>query len=393
MPFREASVEQQRAELVASAGGGSVAVAVAEACRRFGISRQTGYRWLGRAARGEGLADRPSRPRSSPGQTPEEVERAVLALRDAHPAWGGRTLRHALLAGGGLDPDEVPAASTITAILGRHGRLRPPEERVRPRVRFEHDAPNALWQVDFMGHEALAPGAGRVHPLCLLDDHSRFALAVDACADQRKATVQGALEAAFRRHGLPAAILADNGPPWGTSGAGGVTALEAWLLRLGVRLRHGRAYHPQTRGKVERFRRAAAAEAFGPAPFPDLAAAQRAFDRFREDYNLRRPHAALDLKTPRTRYLDSPRSFPDELPEPVFGPDDAVRVVRSQGSVSFRGTSRFVGTGLAGERVAVRPTADDGVLAVVYFGARVATIDLRDGTMEQAGVTQVPEHP
>lgn len=391
MPFREASVEQQRGEFVALVGGG--AVAVAEACRRFGISRQTGYRWLGRAARGEGLADRPSRPRSSPGRTPDGVERAVLALRDAHPRWGGRKLHHALRAGGGLDPDDVPAPSTITAILERHGRLRPPEERVRPWTRFEHDAPNALWQVDFMGHEPLAPGAGRVHPLCLLDDHSRFALAVDACADQQKGTVRAALEAAFRRHGLPAAILADNGPPWGTSGAGGVTALEAWRLRHGVRLRHGRAYHPQTQGKVERFHRTVAAEAFGPAPFPDLAAAQRAFDRFREDYNLRRPHAALGFEPPRKRYEDSPRPFPRQPPEQAFGPDDAVRAVRSQGSVSFKGTSRFVGTGLAGERVAVRPTPEDGVFAVVYFAARVGTIDLRDGTMEPEGVTQVPEHP
>lgn len=374
MPIVERSAMAQKLEFVtlASREGANVTAL----CARFGMARSTGCELLRRwRAEGEaGLAPRSRRPRSSPGRTPPEVEAAVLALRDAHPAWGGRKLAAALERAGFA----APAPSTITAILERHGRLRPPEERSRPWTRFEREAPNELWHLDFMGHKPPAPGAGRVHPLCLLDDHSRYALAVAACADQQKKTVQAALEAAFRCHGLPGAILADNGPPWGTGGAGGVTALEARLLRLGVRLRHGRAYHPQTQGKVERFHRTVAAEAFGPAPFPDLAAAQRGFDAFRGEYNLRRPHAALGLEPPAKHFWASPRGFPDRLPEQAFGPDDRVRAVRSTGRVSFKGRSRFVGRGLAGERVAVRPTAEDGVHAVVHFGVRVATIDLRE---------------
>ena len=385
MPFREASVEQQRAEFVELAGGG--AVSVAEACRRFGISRQTGYRWLGRAAAGEGLGDRPSRPRASPHRTPPAVEAAILALRAEHPTWGAAKLRAALARRGVA----VPAVSTVHVVLARGGAL----SRERPQTgrwtRFEREAPNELWQIDFMGHRALAPGAGRVHPLAVIDDHSRYALALAACADQRRETVRAVLEAAFRRHGLPWAVLADNGPPWGSSGAGGVTALEAWLIRLGVAPRHGRAYHPQTQGKVERFHGTVAAEAFGPAPFADLAAAQRAFDRFRGAYNRERPHQALGFEPPAARWRASPRPFPEREPRPEYGPDDEVRLVRGQGAISFRGRPWFVGRGLAGEPVAVRPTAADGVFAVVYCLTRVATIDLVRGTVAGRGVTQVAE--
>jgi transposase InsO family protein len=377
MPFEGRGVDEVRREFaeLANREGANLA----ELCRRYGVSRPTGRLWRDRyrAAGAAGLAERSRRPRSSPGRTPDGVEAAVLALRDAHPAWGGRKLHHALRAGGGLDPGAVPAPSTITAILERHGRLRPAEERVRPWRRFEREEPNDLWQMDFMGHRALAAG-GRVHPLAVLDDHSRFALVLAACPDRRRETVRPRLEAAFRRHGLPRAILADNGPPWGTSGAGGVTALEAWLLRLGVRLLHGRPYHPQTQGKVERFHGTVAAEVFAGPPPADLAACQRRFDVWRDAYNRERPHQALGFAAPLVRWQPAPRPFPDALPEPVYGPDDHVRVVRDQGAISFRNRSRFVGRGLAGERVAVRPTTDDGVFAVVYCSVRVALFDDRD---------------
>src|SRR5215203_2419228 len=170
-----------------------------------------------------------------------------------------------------------------------------------------------------MGHLPLADGH-RVHPLTLLDDHSRFALGLVACPHEQRPVVQDQLTLAFRRYGLPVAILTDNGPPWGTSGAGGVTALEAWLLRLGVGLWHGRAYHPQTQGKVERF--------------PGTVAA-----------------ALPDHRPPASRYAPSPRAFPEAVPPISYGPDDQVRKVRDRGSISFRNRIHFVGRGLVGEPV------------------------------------------
>ena len=358
--------ERQEFVAFASLEGGNVSAL----CDAYGISRKTGYKWLTRAAAAQPLADRSRRPSSSPTQTPPAMEARILALRAEHPAWGGRKLHHRLVAQGVAD---VPAPSTITAILRRHGLLAP-EPAPRDFVRFEHPAPNDVWQMDFMGHRPL--DADRVHPWTLLDDHSRFALALAACANEQHATVKTQLTAVFRHYGLPRAILADNGSPWATAGRGGLTALEAWLLRHGVDPWHGRPRHPQTQGKVERFHGTIAAEVFAHRSLADLAAAQVHFDVFRSCYNLERPHEALGYAVPASRYTPSARPFPDIVPPVTYGPDDIVRTVSIHGSISWRGRRHFVSRGLAGEPVALRPTLEDPVWEVVYCHRHVATIDL-----------------
>ena len=199
-----------------------------------------------------------------------------------------------------------------------------------------------------------------------------------ACPCERQETVREHLTACFRRYGLPRAVLTDNGPPWGTSGAGGITALEAWLVRLGVVPCHGRAYHPQTQGKVERLHGTIVADVFAHRSLPDLAACQPAFAAFRQGYNHDRPHEALGYAVPADRYEASPRTFPEELPAIVYGPGDQVRLVRAQGAISFRNRSWFVSRGLIGLPVAVRPTTTDGVFRVLFCHREVATIDLAE---------------
>jgi transposase InsO family protein len=139
--------------------------------------------------------------------------------------------------------------------------------------RFVTDAPNDLWQIDFMGQPDLP--TGKVHPLTVLDDHSRFALLVAACATEQAEIVAAHVLMLFRRYGLPRRILTDNGSPWGTAGTPGLTALEASWLRLGIAVAHGRPRHPQTQGKVERLHRTIWAEVRGIHAFPDLGIAQR----------------------------------------------------------------------------------------------------------------------
>jgi len=311
MPWGEVTVPSQRQEFVRLAE--QPGANVRELCRRFGISPKTGYKWRARfAVDGPGgLEDRVRRPQHSPLRTGAALEARIVALRDVYPDWGSRKLRALLLR---ERPEMVPCASTITAVLRRHHRM--DEARSVPAAwqRFEHEAPNQLWQMDFKGHFPLVGvRAGRCHPLTVLDDHSRFNLGLRACAWERQETVQEELKGMFRRYGLPLRITADNGSPWGNSNGEGFTALRAWLVRIGVSLSYSRPYHPQTQGKDERFHRTLKAELLVRQSFDSLTSAQDAFDRWRDRYNLVRPHEALGLEPPVSRYRPSPRPFPEVL--------------------------------------------------------------------------------
>jgi len=374
MPWQEVSTMSLRQEFITMVQHGTIPVS--ELCRRFRVSRKTGYKWLARlTAEGEaGLADRSRRPQHSPRRTPVEMEAAVVALRETHPAWGGRKLRRRLQDVGYRD---VPAPSTLTAILHRHGRIEAAESPKHTAfIRFEHEAPNQLWQMDFKGHFALAQG--RCHPLTVLDDHSRFNVLLRACANEQGATVQAALTETFRRYGLPERMTMDHGSPWGADPAHPFTAVTVWLIRLGIRVGHSRPYHPQTQGKDERFHRTLAVECLRAQTFRDLPHCQGRFNDFRHSYNCERPHEALRLAVPASRYAPSPRAFPEGLPPIEYAPGDTVRKVQAKGELCYRGQVFRVSTALRGYPVALRPTTTDGRLAVYFCHHRVAEIDMRD---------------
>ncbi len=375
MPWTEVSVMSQRLELVSLAQreGNNMR----ELCRRFGVSPSTGYKWLQRFSDGGAAAmvDQPRRPHHSPQRTPLEVEQVVLAVRDAHPAWGARKLRVWLLARG---HEHLPSPSTITAILQRQGRTDPVEGRKHKTwQRFEHQAPNQLWQMDFKGHFPLS--TGRCHPLTVLDDHSRFALGLEACPDETAKTVQQRLTTIFRCYGLPDRMVMDNGSPWGSDEDHHYTPLTVWLLRLGIAVSHGRPYHPQTQGKDERFHRTLKAEVLQGRTFVDLTQCQRTFDPWRTLYNLERPHEALGMAVPASRYQVSFRSFPETLPPVEYGPDDLVRRAGDRGRISVFGRDFKVGRAFKGFPVAIRPAADDGTFNVFFMTYNIAQINLRQG--------------
>lgn len=372
MPWKERDLMSLRREFIILAN--QPESNVRDLCRRFEISAPTGYKWMDRyAVEGdEGLRDHSRRPKRSPARTLPELEEAVLSVRDAHPAWGGRKIRARMLA---LGHKRVPAASTITDILRRNGRLDPAESiKHTPWKRFEYDAPNQLWQMDFKGHFPMRDK--RCHALTILDDHSRFSVGLYAYTDERTETVQGGLTGAFRRYGLPERILADNGPPWGGESDHGFTPLTVWLYRLGVEVIHGKPYHPQTQGKEERFHRTLTAEVLRHERFTDQQHCQRRFDRWRDIYNLDRPHEALDLEVPASRYKVSERRFPENLPPIDYPPGVEVRKVQAGGWLSLGGKEYKVPKAFRGQPVALTPGEVDGLMEVWFCNHIVAKIDL-----------------
>jgi transposase InsO family protein len=383
MPWREVSAMEERREFVRLAM--MEGVNRRELCRRFGVSPDIGYKWLARAEAGEDLADRSRRPLTSPSRSAEAVEAAVLSVRDEHPAWGARKIA-AVLRRNGVEP---PAVSTVHAILGRHGRIDPwPASPGTAWSRFERGAPNELWQMDFKGWVRLADREP-LHPLTVVDDHSRYSPCLTACGDQRGETIKPPLVMAFRRYGMPLAFFVDNGAPWGDPRGGEIwTRFAVWLLKLGIEVIHSRPYHPQSRGKVERFHRTLAAELLDLRPFASLDQAQHAFNRWREVYNHDRPHEALDQNVPASAYRPSPRGFPEILPEPQYDIGDIVRSVSTtKAYISFKGRLWSVPKAFCGERLAIRPLNVDGLYGVFFASHKIGSIDLT----KPKSVSHVPE--
>lgn len=373
MPWKESNQMSSRLEFAMLAAEPNTDMQAL--CLSFGVSRKTGYKWrnLYLEHGKEGLNDRSKRPLSMPRRCSARVEEQVLALHKRYPCWGARKLR-ALL------PDDIaPHPNTIAAILRRHGcQLVPQSDRTRPATkRFEHEAPNQLWQMDFKGHFALTdPRAGRCHPLTVLDDYSRFSIALTACSGETGDEVRSALTRAFQLYGLPERITCDNGPPWGTSGHETLSRLEVWLIRLGIRVSHSRPLHPQTQGKDERFHRTLKRDLLARFGFNSISACQVAFDEWRDQYNLIRPHEALGQKPPITRYHRSARALPAQPPAIEYDHEDIVRRVRQHGQLTFKGHDYFVGEGLTGEHVAIRPANEDGLFQVIFCNREVTQIQL-----------------
>jgi transposase InsO family protein len=360
----------QRAAFLAAAGREGANVRAA--CRLSGVSPTTGYKWLARAAAGEPF-ERSRRPQHSPRATPAALEAAVVEVRKSHPSWGGRKIHHALRLRG---VERLPHPNTITDILRRHGLIDPQEsERRQPWQRFERAAPNELWQMDFKGHFALTDGR-RCHPLTVLDDHSRYAVVLAACADERRGSVVRGLTRAFRRYGLPEAMLMDNGPPWGKDFEHRHTKLTAWLMRLGIEPLHGRPHHPQTQGKNERFNGTLEREVIAGNSFASLRAVQARFDAWLEVYNRQRPHQALGDEPPASRFREAERSFPDRLAPIVYDKDLLVRRVGRGGYISLYNRRVFVSFAFEGHPVGLRALSRDGQFEVRFCRWRVGSIDL-----------------
>jgi transposase InsO family protein len=340
---------------------------MAELCREFGISRPAGYEWLRRYEQGgvEAIAERSRRPQRSPRQTAGEIEQQVIGLRRRYPDWGARKLQ-VLLAEQGVEL----ARNTIHRILLRH-RLVHPEDRHEPATqRFERSRPNELWQMDFKGPKLWHQAVG---PLSVLDDHSRYLIALQAVGSTRSELVREQLESTFQGCGVPEAMLMDHGVPWWSARAGsGMTELSVWLMRQGVELHWSRVRHPQTQGKVERFHgELQRALARRRVLVPDV---QVWLDEFRWEHNHVRPHEALGMERPASRWRPSERRYDPQPPRWEYPAGAKVRKVDSQGKLTWSDRNWHISSALAGEWVQVVKLGER--VQVYYCSTLVREIDL-----------------
>jgi transposase InsO family protein len=354
---------------------------VSALCREYGISRQTGHKWLQRYRSGGhlALAEQSRRPMSSPLATAEEVVVGIIELRDRHPSWGPQVIARVLERRLG---ESAPSPSTVARVLRRLGKIkkrRPPVRvwSVDGRPRVEVGAPNDLWTIDFKGWWRAANG-DKCEPLTVRDAYSRKVLAVELGVNTRATHVRRVLERLFKLHGLPVAMQSDNGTPFvAVRARGGLTRLAVWLVSLGIRLVRSRPAKPQDNGGHERMHRDLSELQLSPAR--SRRSQQRACDEWLIDFNHVRPHQALGGKTPEEVFRNSPRrGLVPKLPS--YPPGWITRRVNSIGEVHLHGDQVFLSKALSGQLVGLEQETE------LHWHARFFDIDL--GTIEVLPVTE-----
>lgn len=359
-------------------------------CEDYGISRKTGYKWIIRFRRegNRGLNDRSRKPRSHPWTTHPRIEQEILRFRAMHPFWGPRKIGNRL---GKLNPAvEWPAASTIGAILKRHGIIVPRRRRARAPAFVgalsNGYAPNDVWAADFKGWFRTRDGS-RVDPFTLSDISSRYLLRCHAVSKTNWVNIQAQLTVAFQEFGLPRRLRTDNGPPFASCGLCGLSRLAVWLIKLGVTPERIRPGHPEENGVHERMHRTLKQATAKPSKeTPD--AQQQAFDNFRAEYNEQRPHEALGMRTPGELYAASPRAFPKELPRVEYESGMVVRKISETGQFTWKHRPIFVNRSLIFERIGLKEI-DNDVWHLYFKDLRLGQIDLK----KKGGPTTVTSVP
>lgn len=363
----------------------------AELCRRYGVSRKTGYKWVARYQREglDGLRDQSRAADCHRNEVLPEVADEVLEMRRQHPHWGPAKLRVRLQ----REAPEIvwPAASTIGEMLKRAGLTARRKYRRRatpsPNPLSPATTANQVWSADFKGWFRCGDGR-RCDPLTISDGYSRFLLRCQAMEGTGERNARGVMEAAFREYGLPEVMRTDNGEPFGSVGLGGLSGLSVWWLKLGIRPERIQPGKPQQNGRHERMHRSLK-QATAQPPAANLRRQQESFDRFRQEYNWERPHEALQMQTPADLYLPNGRSYPARLREPEYCAEWEVRSVGPCGTMRWRNAKPFVGKVLGGEVIGLEPI-DDGEWKLWFFGYPLGIFDERKGVVRKLNPRSKP---
>lgn len=373
MPWREVCPMNEKMRFIAELMAEEESMAAL--CDEYGVSRKTGYKWLARYEQhgAAGLMERSHAPQVVPWAITQAQAEAIVGVRREHPSWGPKKLRAKLLAR--APSQRWPAPSTIGELLHRQGLS-------QPRKRRRHAVPspsplnpavtaNDVWCADFKGWFRTGDGA-RCDPLTATDAFSRYLLGCRVTPPTH-AGCRSRFERLFREYGLPRAIRSDNGAPFASLAAGGLSRLSVWWVKLGITPQRIAPGQPQQNGRHERMHKTLKAECANP-PAPSLREQQRRFDRFRAEFNHERPHEALGQTVPAAHYAPSPRPYPARLEDPAYPPGFDLRRVRSNGEIKWQGELLFIAEPLIGEVVGLSENTDGD--AEVYFGpVRLGVID------------------
>jgi transposase InsO family protein len=348
---------------------------ISELCRRYSISRKTAYKWLKRYKKsGEcALHDQSRKPKHNPKKLPKKIVESFVRVRNKHPYWGARKLQAILKRE--FPNIKHPAPSTIHKVLSQQGYIKSqPKKDTPPLIRFEHDAPNRLWQMDFKGY--FAHEKGRCFPLTILDDHSRFSIGLKACANERGNTIRPVLIEIFKRYGLPERINVDNGNPWGNLHySAKYTTFSIWLIQLGIKISYSRPWHPQTNGKEERFHRTLKLELINNTYFRDLFHIQECFDEWRDIYNLERPHEGIGMQVPADRYKPSYRTYPEIFPDITYPDDYELKKIDKRGRLLMEGRQIFIGIPFSKKTIGIKRGKNSGAIEVYFCHQKLGQAD------------------
>lgn len=373
MPWKETNPVLERHHFAQDLASGQWTMT--ELCRRYGISRNSGYKWRDRYEEEglRGLLDRSRAPRSCPHQTSTDLVALVLEEHRRF-GWGPRKILKRLRT---RDPHrDWPARSTICDILARHGHVHPRRRRRRWKhpgaAPLQTTGPNQVWTIDFKGQFRLRSGA-YCYPLTVIDHFSRYLLGCQALPDVGGAGVKPHLRHLFRTCGLPEAIRSDNGAPFASTGIHGLNGLNVWWLQLGITHQRITPGSPQENGAHERLHKTLKERAARP-PAANPNRQQRLFNQFRTTYNELRPHEALDDETPASRWSPSPRPYPERIAPPEYPGHFEVRKVSGAGTFRLHSGQHFLSQALNHEYVGFEEIAD-GLWNIVYYETLLGRFD------------------
>jgi len=357
---------------------------VSELCLRFSISRRTAYKWINRYNQGglAGLNEHSRVPHSCPHQTPEHVEELLLDCRRRHPFWGPKKLKAYI---GRRHDVDLPATSTVGAILHRNGLIEPRRRRRSTRhpgaPTLTTTAPNEVWTADFKGEFKTKDGI-YCYPLTVCDAHSRYILDVRARSSVKQKTAIPVFEHLFNEHGLPSAMRTDNGTPFASVALCGLSKLSVWWIKLGIAHQRIEPGQPQQNGRHERMHRTLKKETARP-PTSNMTQQQMRFDVWRDEFNNERPHEALNDETPASIYLPSIREMPSKTPEPNYPKHCVIRRISTCGTFRMNARQIFLSQTLNTEWIALEETGD-GIWDIYFYDVLLARLDERTYTIEAA---------